>query len=97
MIEYVNTINRESLVDIKATVKKSPEAIKSCSQQDVELHVTEIWVVSAAIPNLPLQIDDAQRSEADAAKEGLGSVGQDVRLNNRILDLQRVRNVWKWK
>jgi len=88
MIEYVNTINRESLVDIKAVVKKSPEAIKSCSQQDVELHVTEIWVVSAAIPNLPLQIDDAQRSEADAVKEGLASVGQDVRLNNRILDLR---------
>jgi len=88
MIEYVNTINRESIVDIKASVKKSPEAIKSCTQQDVELHVSEIWVVSAAVPNLPLQIDDAQRSEADAAKEGLGSVGQDVRLNNRILDLR---------
>jgi aspartyl-tRNA synthetase len=88
MIEYVNTINRESIVDIKASVKKSPEAIKSCTQQDVELHVSEIWVVSAAVPTLPLQIDDAQRSEADAAKEGLGSVGQDVRLNNRILDLR---------
>jgi aspartyl-tRNA synthetase len=88
MIEYVNTINRESIVDIKASVKKAPEAIKSCTQQDVELHVSEIWVVSAAVPTLPLQIDDAQRSEADAAKEGLGSVGQDVRLNNRILDLR---------
>jgi nondiscriminating aspartyl-tRNA synthetase len=88
MIEFVNNINRESLVDIRATVKKSPEAIKSTTQQDVELHVTELWIVSASVPNLPLQIDDAQRSEADAAKEGLVSVGQDVRLNNRILDLR---------
>lgn len=88
MIEFVNNINRESLVDIRATVKKSPEPIKSTTQQDVELHVTELWIVSSSVPNLPLQIDDAQRSEADAAKEGLVSVGQDVRLNNRILDLR---------
>merc|ERR1712066_962716 len=33
MIEFVNNINRESLVDIRATIKKSPEPIKSTTQQ----------------------------------------------------------------
>ena len=30
-------------------------------QQDVEMHATQLWVVSAAEPRLPLLIEDASR------------------------------------
>lgn len=37
--------------------------VAGCTQQDVELVASEIWVVSASSPQLPLQIDDASRPE----------------------------------
>lgn len=37
--------------------------VAGCTQQDVELVASEIWVVSASAPQLPLQIDDASRPE----------------------------------
>lgn len=37
--------------------------IESCSVQNVELSVLEIYLVSAAKPQLPLQIEDASRPE----------------------------------
>lgn len=37
--------------------------VAGCTQKDVELVVSEIWVTSAAAPQLPLQIEDASRPE----------------------------------
>jgi len=48
-------------VDVKGKVKISPSKIESCSQQDVELHIEELWVVSQAANQLPLLIEDASR------------------------------------
>lgn len=39
--------------------------IESCTEQNLELSVLEIYVVSAAKPQLPLQIEDASRPEKD--------------------------------
>ena len=41
------------------------QKIDGATQQDVELHVTQLWVVSAAEPRLPLLIDDASRPIAE--------------------------------
>jgi len=92
MIDFAGKITKESIVDLCAEVKIPPAPIESCTQKDVELHVREIHVISPSVPVLPLQIDDAQRSDADCAKEGLSTVGQDTRLNNRILDLRTSTN-----
>lgn len=43
--------------------------------------------MTAALPRLPLQLDDAARPENDPQ-----GVGQDVRLDNRILDLRTEPN-----
>lgn len=40
---------------------KTPSKIGSCTQQDVELHIEEIWIVSQSANQLPLQIEDASR------------------------------------
>ena len=52
-------------MDVEGFVRKTDMKIESCSQQDVELHCTQLWVVSAAAPRLPLQIDDASRAAGD--------------------------------
>lgn len=42
-----------------------PQKVEGATQQDVELHVTQLWVVSAAEPRLPLLIEDASRPIAE--------------------------------
>lgn len=53
-------------MDVKGLVQNVPKPIESCTQSDVELICEEVWVVSAAEPRLPLQIDDASRPESDS-------------------------------
>lgn len=48
---------------MEGVVRSVPQKIEGATQQDVELHVTQVWVVSAAEPRLPLQIEDASRPE----------------------------------
>merc|ERR1711872_1188377 len=68
------------------------EKIESCSQQDVELHVKQVWVVSASDPQLPLQIEDAGRRVTDDEEGNFAKVNQDTRLDNRVLDLRTPTN-----
>uniref|UniRef100_R4G997 Aspartate--tRNA ligase, cytoplasmic n=1 Tax=Anolis carolinensis TaxID=28377 RepID=R4G997_ANOCA len=81
-------INKESIVDIEGVVRKVPHKIGGCTQQDVELHVQRIYVISLAEPRLPLQLDDAIRPEVDGEEEGRATVNQDTRLDNRVIDLR---------
>jgi len=48
-------------VDIEAVVHKVDSKIESCSQKNVELHVTQLFTVSPAKGQLPLLIEDAAR------------------------------------
>ena len=59
----------------------------------VQLQVQKLYCVSRSTPELPLQLEDASRSEAAlAADPELPRVNQDVRLNNRIIDLRTPAN-----
>ncbi len=50
------------MVDVEAIVSKTETKIVSCSQQDVELRIKSLWVVSATATNeLPLLLEDASR------------------------------------
>uniref|UniRef100_A0A914SIC7 Aspartate--tRNA ligase, cytoplasmic n=1 Tax=Parascaris equorum TaxID=6256 RepID=A0A914SIC7_PAREQ len=84
-LEFVDVEN-ESIIDVSGVVRKVEEEIVSCTQKDVELHVTQLHVVSAAEPRLPLQIDDASRAQDETS--GLSTVNLDTRLDNRVLDLR---------
>jgi len=55
------SITKESVVDIEAVVHKVDSKIESCSQKNVELHVTQLFTVSPAKGQLPLLIEDAAR------------------------------------
>ncbi|KAL4421624.1 hypothetical protein ABPG75_010915 [Micractinium tetrahymenae] len=96
MVKYATALPRESIVDVEGSLKVPAEPIVGCSQSKVELHVTGIKCVSRAAP-LPFEVTDAARSaeavkKAAEAGEVLATVGQDVRLDNRFVDLRTPAN-----
>lgn len=93
MVKFAAAITKESIIDVEGYVRGVEQKIESCSQQDIELHVAQIFVVSASEPRLPLQIEDAARPENIDDPEGLQiHVNQDTRLDNRVLDLRVATN-----
>ncbi|CAH0546681.1 unnamed protein product [Brassicogethes aeneus] len=93
MVKFASNIPKESIVDIEAKVATVGSPIASCTQQDVELISTQIWIVSASANQLPLQIEDASRPEKADDEDGLNiRVNQDTRLDNRVLDLRTPTN-----
>jgi nondiscriminating aspartyl-tRNA synthetase len=93
MVKFSSNITKESIIDVEAKVVEVATPVAGCSQQNVELLASQIWVVSASAPQLPLQIDDASRPEKADDPEGLNiRVNQDTRLDNRVLDLRTATN-----
>jgi len=92
MIKFIAHISKESIIDVQAEVVKVSEKIESCTQQNIELHVHQVWVVSASDPQLPLQIEDAARRISEEEEGNFARVNQDTRLDNRILDLRTPTN-----
>lgn len=92
MVKFCGNISKESIVDLYVKIVPTAVKIESCTEQNLELSVLEAYVVSAAKPQLPLQIEDASRPEKDD-NEGLNiRVNQDTRLDNRVLDLRTPAN-----
>ncbi|KAI3429721.1 hypothetical protein D9Q98_010037 [Chlorella vulgaris] len=96
MVKYASAIPRESIVDLEGRVVLPQAPIEACSQTQVELKVTALHAISRAAP-LPFEVTDASRSaeavrKAAEAGELLGTVGQDVRLDNRFVDLRTPAN-----
>ncbi|KAL4229305.1 Aspartate--tRNA ligase [Mactra antiquata] len=89
MVKFVAGIHKESIIDVEGYVRTVSQKVESCTQQDVELHAEQVWVVSAAEPRLPLLIEDASRPDSE---EGLATVNQDTRLDNRVIDLRTTTN-----
>lgn len=94
MVKFASNITKESVVDIEAVVRKVDSKIESCSQKNVELHVTQLFTVSPAKGQLPLLVEDAARPvKEDEDSESLNiRVNQDTRLDNRVLDLRTPAN-----
>ena len=78
MVKFASHVSKESIVDVEAVVKKVGEKIESCTQQDVELHVTQVShvsrVTSAFTKTLPTVISGLgcvqQRHPAASADRG---------------------------
>jgi plasmid maintenance system killer protein len=82
MVKFIASLSVESIVDVAGVIRLTPRPVESCTQQAVELHVRQLFVVSAAEPRLPLQIEDAARPEPKEGDEEALSikVNQDTRL-----------------
>jgi len=87
---FAGNLPDESVVDVYAKVAIPQEKIKACTQLDVELAVEKVFCIGRAA-SLPLALKDAARNEAECdADPSLVRVGQDVRLDNRVIDLRTV-------
>ncbi|KAL7111988.1 hypothetical protein ACP275_05G124200 [Erythranthe tilingii] len=96
MVKFATSLSRESIVDIEGIVSVPAQPITGASQQ-VEIQVRKLYCVNMAIPTLPINIDDAARSEVEIEKalqagEQLVRVNQDTRLNYRVLDIRTPAN-----
>ncbi|OIW02875.1 hypothetical protein TanjilG_29651 [Lupinus angustifolius] len=97
MVKFAASLSRESIVDVEGYVSVPDAAIKAATQQQVEIQVRKLYCVSRAVPNLPINIEDAARSEVEIEKalqegEQFVRVNQDTRLNFRALDLRTPAN-----
>lgn len=92
MVKWVGSINLESIVVVHGVVRKVEEEIKSATVQDAEVHVTKIYTIVETPEQLPVLIEDATRSEAEAEAAGLPVVNLDTRLDARVIDLRTPTN-----
>jgi aspartyl-tRNA synthetase len=91
MLEALNGLTEESIVDVHGKLVEA--TVTGCSQNNVEIQLIDAVLISAADPKLPFEIDDAAKSEAEIVEsEGtdrpFARIGQDLRLNNRWIDLR---------
>mmetsp|Transcript_39538 Transcript_39538/g.93035 ORF Transcript_39538/g.93035 Transcript_39538/m.93035 type:complete len:794 (+) Transcript_39538:109-2490(+) len=92
MAGFAGALPDESVVDIYGKVVVPEQEVVSCSQSKVEVNVEKIFCIGRSVP-LPLQLADASRSEKELEEDPkLIRVGQDVRLDNRVIDLRTVAN-----
>ncbi|WOL19797.1 hypothetical protein Cni_G28599 [Canna indica] len=96
MVKFATALSKESIVDVEGIVSVPKEPIKGTTQQ-VEIQIRKIYCVNRAVSLLPINVEDAARSEADIQKaefagEQFSRVGQDTRLNYRVLDIRTPAN-----
>ncbi|XP_003245957.1 aspartate--tRNA ligase, cytoplasmic isoform X2 [Acyrthosiphon pisum] len=91
-VKFCSNITKESVVDIKGKVARTPSKIGSCSQKDVELYIEELWVVSQSADQLPLLLEDAYRPVNGDDKDADIRANLDTKLDNRAIDLRTPAN-----
>ncbi|KAB1204998.1 Aspartate--tRNA ligase, cytoplasmic [Morella rubra] len=67
MVRYAAGLSRESIVDVEGLVSVPSVPIKGATQQ-VEVQVHKIFCINKAMPTLPINIEDAARSEVEIEK-----------------------------
>lgn len=100
MVKFAGSTPSQSVVRVHALVKKPKDPVKSCTIENLEVHIKKIFIISRADSQLPLQVEDAERplplegQEAQTEEEGgRPIVGLSTRLNNRVLDMRATQNL----
>eukprot|EP01069_Polyplicarium_translucidae_P008451 Polyplicarium_translucidae@DN3223_c1_g1_i1.p1 len=83
--KWVSALARESVVDIYGVVNLPQAEVVSTTQSKVEIAAEKVFCVSKS-QVLPFQLHDANRPEKEQTESI--RVLQDVRLDNRVLDLR---------
>ncbi|KAF8642270.1 hypothetical protein AX16_009543 [Volvariella volvacea WC 439] len=94
MVKWAASLATESIVLVEGVVKKAPEPIKSASVGDVEVHISQIHLISGLEGRLPFSLEDASRPEAEfeVNETQYNRVLLETRLNNRVVDLRTQTN-----
>ena len=101
MLKFIASTPVESVVDVLGTLVTVDSPITSCTQSDIELHITEFHVISRAESVIPFQVASAsmpgsyQYGETDndgqaETKEdaGIVKISLPLRLDNRVIDMR---------
>lgn len=105
MVKYIAGLPSESVVDVTGIVSVPDQPIDSATQKMVEISITKFHCISKTEASMPFQMEDACRpdcgketdvgaytGEEKESEDGLVRVGQEVRLDNRWLDLRTPAN-----
>ncbi|VEU24194.1 DEKNAAC105470 [Brettanomyces naardenensis] len=92
MVKWASSLHLESIVLVRGEVRKVQEPVKSATLQDIEIHITKLFLIEGTPEKLPLLIEDASRSEKESEELGLPMVNLDTRLDYRVIDLRTVTN-----
>ncbi|KAF8807456.1 aspartate-tRNA ligase [Phlegmacium glaucopus] len=94
MIKWAASLADESIVLVEGIARKTQEPIKSASVSDVEVHISQIHLVSRIDGRIPFSVEDANRPEpeGDSAEVQFKRVLLETRLNHRIIDLRTQTN-----
>ncbi|KAF9434315.1 aspartate--tRNA ligase dps1 [Entomortierella beljakovae] len=94
MVKFAQNISSESIVLIEGVISKPMEPVKSCTVQDAEIKISQLFVTSEAKGRLPFSLEDASRPEAEFEREDaqFSKVALHTRLENRVLDLRTITN-----
>lgn len=69
MVKWVGAVNPESFVTVEATVEKPFAPVKSCRVTDFELHISKLFIVSAAPATLGMTLAAANRAVTNFSDE----------------------------
>lgn len=91
-VKWAGSLNLETIVVVHGIVTASPEPVASATVKDAEIKIGQLFIISESPEQMPILIEDASRSEAEAEKLGAPVVNLDTRLNNRVIDLRTTTN-----
>eukprot|EP01119_Soliformovum_irregulare_P002130 TRINITY_DN1222_c0_g1_i1.p1 TRINITY_DN1222_c0_g1~~TRINITY_DN1222_c0_g1_i1.p1 ORF type:complete len:527 (+),score=155.92 TRINITY_DN1222_c0_g1_i1:79-1659(+) len=63
MLNFIGRVNKESIVDVTATIVSTKNPVKECTQSDIELQIQQFFVVGESMP-LKLQMEDLTRPKS---------------------------------
>jgi len=108
MVKYIANLPVESVVDVKGIVTVPDQPVESATQKMVELQISSFHCVNKAATTMPFLMEDACRpdlekesdvgaylgkdEEEKPSADGLVRVGQELRLDNRWIDLRTPAN-----
>jgi nondiscriminating aspartyl-tRNA synthetase len=105
MIKYISGLPSESVVDVTGIITVPDKPVDSATQSSVEISISNFHCVSKTCAPMPFLMEDACRpdcgketdvgeytGEEKESTDGLVRIGQEVRLDNRWLDLRTPAN-----
>jgi len=81
MLKFATSVPKESIVEVVGIVRKSQVPIPTTTQSSVEIDVRSLFVISRAAVGLPLQLEDASRSQEllDQQEKDLAAVDEKIK------------------
>ena len=88
LVVKIKEIPKESIIEVEGLVTNPKEPIQSTSEQDKEIQINKIELISPSQEELPFQLEDALRPKGSQGP----NVERTLLLDHRYLDLRTPTN-----